>query len=356
LTHNQPFGGDFNFQAGTYGRIGLNGLTVPSSSEITSMVASPSASIVGDLFVVRSSSGYLEFRTGTSVTSTLGSPGSPTNIYGSSVNVNGYPLEFTDATPTPLNLGGVVQGSTFSNVPLVEMIRQLLYPYLGPQVTISLSQSIKERNHTSGTSSQFSYTLIKRTADITSSLVQISNSAGVILSGYPGGTLSGTGYLTQTYNDVFTFSGAQILANTNGNFTFSISVTDGTQSATASTTMKFVYPYFYGFSATTSNIQNIINGLTKLVDVQDDQTVSLAGTGYLYYVYPANYSTLAKIYDGNGFLLWQSGTTSTSWTYSTNTISSPSGIWGGTSYLVFRRVNVSTIPTPSQAYQFNFTP
>jgi hypothetical protein len=68
------------------------------------------------------------------------------------------------------------------------------------------------------------------------------------------------------------------------------------------------------------------------------------------------YLTLAKIYDGNGFLLWQSGTTSTSWTYSTNTISSPSGIWGGTSYLVFRTTSVVTIPPPSQAYQFNFTP
>jgi len=360
LTHNQSSGGDFNFLAGNYGRIGLNGLVVPSYTEINSMVLSPSASIVGDLFVVRSSSGNLEFRTGGTVTSTLGSPGSTTNIYGSPVNVNGFSLEFTDSTPTPQTLGGINAGTTFSNVPLVEMIRQLLYPYLGPLVTLSLVNSVIERNHIlvppAGTNVPFNYTLTKRTANITSTNIQIRNSAGVILTSYSGPVLTGSGFITQNYTDSFTFSGAQISANLNGSFTFSITTTDGTQSVSATSSLNFVYPYFYGFSATTSNTQNIINGLTKLVDLQDDQTVSLSGTGYLYYAYPANYLTLAKIYDGNGFLLWQSGTTSTSWTYSTNTISSPSGIWGGTSYLVFRTTNVVTIPPPSQAYQFNFTP
>lgn len=355
LTHNQPFGGDFNFEAGQYGRIGLNSLIVPSVTDISSMISSPSASIVGDLFVVRSSSGYLEFRTGGSVTSTLGSPDSPTSIFGSTVNVNGYPLDFTDSNPTIQDFGGVPQGSTFSNVPLVEIIRQLLYPYLGPQVTLNITNPIKERDHLSGTNSAFTYTLTKRSGDITSTTIQVINSSGVVLTSYSGPVLTGLGLISQTYTDSYTFSGPQISANLNGSFTFSVSTTDGTQSVVASSSMNFVYPYFYGFSATTSNTQTIINSLTKLIDVQDDQEVSLSGSGYLYYAYPASYLTLNKIYDGNGFLLWQTGTTSTSWTYSTNTISSPIGIWGGTSYLVFRTTNVVTIPLPSQAYQFNFT-
>lgn len=359
LSHNQSFGGDFNFIAGDYGRIGLNGLVVPSYTEINSMIVSPSASIVGDLFVVRSSSGNLEFRSGGSVTSTLGSHGTPTNIYGSTVDVNGFSLEFTDSTPTSQTIGGIPSGSTFSNVPLVEMIRLLLYPYLGPLVTLTITNPIQERNHIlvspAGTNVSFDYTLTKRTADLTSTTIQIKNSAGVILTSYAGPLLTGSGFISQTYTNSFTFSGSQISANLNGSFTFSVSTTDGTQSVTATSSLKFVYPYFYGFSATTSNTQNIINSLTKLVDVQDDQSVSLSGAGYLYYAYPANYSTLAKIYDGNGFLLWQYGTTSTSWTYSTNTISSPSGIWGGTTYLVFRTTDVITIPLPSQSYQFNFT-
>jgi len=357
LSHNQPFGGDFNFLAGNYGRIGLNGLVIPSYTEINSMIVSPSASIVGDLFVVRSNSGNLEFRTGAPVTSTLGSPGSPTTIFGSSVDVNGFSLEFTDLNPTPQTIGGIPAGSTFSNVPLVEMIRLLLYPYLGPLATLTITNPIQERNHTSGTNSTFTYTLTKRTANLTSTTIQIRNSVGAIIYNDPAGPLiTGSGFISQTYTDGFTFSGPQILTNNNGSFTFSVSTTDSTQSVTATSSLKFVYPYFYGFSATTLNTQNIINSLTKLVDVQDDQTVSLSGTGYLYYAYPANYLTLAKIYDGNGFLLWQSGVPSASWTYSTNTISSPSVIWGGVSYLIFRTTNVVTIGPPSQAYQFNFTP
>ena len=357
IAHNQPFGGDFNFVAGQYGRIGLNGLVVPSQSEIASIVASPTSSLIGDLFLVRNSSGYIEFRTGGSVTSVLGSPGITTNIFGSPVLVNGSPLEFTELNPTLQDFGGMPQGSTFSNVPVVEVLRQLLYPYLGPQVNISLTTPIRERSHISGTNSQFTYTLIKRSGDISSSTVDIRDDSNVVLTSYSGGTLAGSGYLSQTYNDSFTFSGANIQSNLTGNFTFSISATDGTQSVSASASMKFVYPYFYGFSPTTSNTQNIVNTyLTKLVDVQDDQTLPLSGTGYIYYAYPANYSTLSKIYDGNGFLLWQVGSVSTSWTYSTTSISSPSGLWGGASYLIFRTLNTVNIPLPSQAYQFNFTP
>jgi hypothetical protein len=142
-------------------------------------------------------------------------------------------------------------------------------------------------------------------------------------------------------------------------FTFSVSATDGIQSYTSSVTETFVYPYFYGFSATNSMavIQSTVaSDLIKLVDKFRDETVSLAGTGYLYYCYPDYYGSLAKIYDGNGFLLWQSGSASTSWTYSTVNISSPSGLWGGTQYRVFRTTNMVTIPLPSQNYHFNFTP
>ena len=45
LTHNQPFGGDFNFKAGNDGRISLNNFIIPSVNEISSMLSSPSASL-----------------------------------------------------------------------------------------------------------------------------------------------------------------------------------------------------------------------------------------------------------------------------------------------------------------------
>ena len=354
IAHTQPFGGDFNFIAGSNGRISVNNFVFPSVNELANMVISASASVVGDLFLVRSGSGFVELRSGSSL-NTLGSPGSATNIYGSPVNVNGYPLEFTNLTPTIISVGGIPAGSTFSNVPLVQMLDQLLYPYLVPLTSISVP-SVVERN--GGTTSNFSYTLTKRSDDITSSSIKIVGNS--VIANYSGPLLSGPGYISQTYYDSYTFSGAQILSNTSGVFTFSVVASDGIQSYTSSVSETFVYPYFYGFSATNSvssiSLTSSLITLTKIVDTRNNETASLVGTGYICYFYPYNYGTLSEILDGNGFIIYQSGTSSTSWTYSTTNISSPNALWASTQYYVYTTTNVVTVPLPSQNYQFKFTP
>ena len=353
ISHSQTFGGDFNFIAGSNGRVSVNNLVFPSVNELATMVGSATSSLLGDLFLVRSGSGYIELRSGGSI-NTLGTPGGITNIYGDPVNLNGYPLEFTDLSPTIVSLGGIAAGVTFSNVPLVEMIRQLIYPYLGPLTSISVP-GILERNHVSGTVSNFNYSLTKRSDNIISSTIKIIGNS--VISSYSGPLVSGSGYISNSYADSYTFSGVQIHSNNSGVFTFSVSATDGTQSYTSSATETFVYPYFYGFSATNSisGVQTIVNGLTKLVDTYNNETISLAGTGYIYYCYPYNYGPLLRIYDGNGFIIYQSGTSSTSWTYSAVNISSPSSLWSSTQYYVYSTVHPVTITLPSQNYQFKFT-
>jgi hypothetical protein len=72
-----------------------------------------------------------------SITS-LSSTGSVT-ISGNPVILNGLPINFTSNVPTPVTIGGIPAGSTFSNVPVTEMIRQILYPYIAPELNISLS-------------------------------------------------------------------------------------------------------------------------------------------------------------------------------------------------------------------------
>jgi hypothetical protein len=365
LTHNQSFGGDFNFIAGVSGRISLNNLVFPSTTELATMVSSPSASVVGDLYLVRNSSGNVELRQpGSGVSTTLGIPGGTTNIYGSPVNLNGFPLEFTDLNPTIIPLGGIAAGSTFSNVPLVEMIRQLLYPYLGPLTSISFTNTVFERNHTSNINVPFTYTLTKRSDGIVSS--QISAVGISPISVLPvGPTFSGSGYLSNSYSGGYTFSGLQISSNTGGVFTFSCVASDGTTSFTATQSIKFVYPYFFGFYPTTPTFSSIVmnpvistlatNG-GKLVNDYGSQSVGLGGTGYITFCYPYSYGLLSTIYDGNGFLVWQAGSASTSWTYSTTPLSlnSPTGLWTNGSYRVFRTTTSVTIPLPSQSYQFNF--
>ena len=364
LTHNQAFGGDFNFIAGANGRISLNNLVFPSQSDLVSMVSSPSASITGDLYLVRSLSGNVELRTpGSGVSNVLGVPGGTTNIYGSTVNLNGFSLEFTDLNPTIIPIGGIPAGSTFSNVPLSEMIRQLLYPYLAPLTALNFTTTIYERNHSSNTNVPFTYTLTKRSNNVTSSSISgVGTSAFTVLS--PGPTIAGSGYLSNSYSGSYTFSSISVSTNTSGVFTFSYVATDGTTSYTATQSVKFVYPYFFGFYPTsptfsTGVMNNVVQSLAtsggKLISDYGSQSVGLGGTGYICYCYPYSYGLLSEIYDGNGFLLWQSGTTSTSWTYSTVAVSiaSPTGLWNGP-YRVFTTTSVVSIPLPSQNYQFNF--
>lgn len=365
FTHNQPFGGDFNFIAGASGHISINNLVFPSQNELTSMLSSPSASIVGDLYLVRSSSGGVELRLpGSGVSNVLGVPGGTTNIYGSTVNLNGFSLEFTDLNPTVVSLGGVPAGSTFSNVPLSEMIRQLLYPYLGPLTSINFTTSLYERNHSSSTNVPFNYVLTKRSNNVTSSSISgVGTSIFTVLS--PGPTISGGGYISNSYVGGYTFSGVSVQNNTGGVFTFSYVATDGTTSYTATQSIKFVYPYFYGFYPTNPTfsgtvMNNVVQYLStsggKLITDYGSQSVGLGGTGYICYCYPYSYGLLSEIYDGNGFLLWQAGSSSTSWTYSTAGISiaSPTGLWSSALYRVFKTTTSVTIPLPSQSYQFNF--
>lgn len=334
IAHNNPYGGNFNLQAGNTGRISLNNLIFPSVNELSTMIASPAAASTTDLFPVRTSSGFIELKSA--------------SFSGGSVPT------YTNLTPTPQDLGGIPAGSTFSNVPLVEMLNMLLYPYLGPLASMSVPLSVIERNHVGNTVATYSYTLTKRSAPLTSQVTIISNVA--TLYNAAGYSIAGSGYISNTYQTIFTFSSAQVQANIPGYFTFSVSATDGTQSSVGTASIKTVYPYFHGFSSTTSNVQNIIdNDLTKMVKDYGSQSVELSGTGYLHYCFPVSYGDLSAIYDGNDFLIWQFGSASVSWTYSTVAgINSPSGVWSGVSYRVYRTTSQVTIPLPSQNYKFNF--
>lgn len=50
-------------------------------------------------------------------------------------------MQYTNSTPTPVAIGGIPEGSTFTAVDLQEMFTRILYPYTKPNVNISLSTS-----------------------------------------------------------------------------------------------------------------------------------------------------------------------------------------------------------------------
>jgi len=333
IIHTNPFGGDFNFQAGTKGRISLNGMVFPSYDEYTAMGSNQANAT--DKFLVRTSAGYIELK---------------------SASFSGIPAPtFTETTPVPVGIGGIPAGTTFSNVAFEEMLRTLLYPYLGPASSISISTPIRERNHVTSDSVPYDYQIVKRSGDVTSSLLV----GGAIppISPVIGPSITGGGFVTNDYSATQSITNVQIQNSSSGKFTFSFITTDGTQSSTASSVLEYVYPYYYGFSATTSNVASLISGGTfsKLVDVYGSQSLAITGEGYLHYCYPSSYGDISEIYDGNGFLIFDFGTPSSTWTHSTVTgVSSELGIWSGVTYKVYSTTVPIEVTLPTQTYQFNF--
>lgn len=354
-----PNGGDINLSSSN-GRLSIqNQLIFPTEAEILSTVTgSASTSSSNDLFLVREITGRVGFKKIKVDYVNIGDPFTPINIQGNPVQLNGFPLDFTELTPTVATVGGIGIGITFSNVPLVEMIRMIIYPELGPLASINLQYDVLERNHSGNTTISYNYSLTKRSYDIASTQRVILGYPGVNIN-TPDQTVSGSGLIIQNFTDSYTFSGSQIQSSDN-TFTFSIIPSDGTFSYTATDVINFVYPYFYGFSNTlatnTIDFNNIVsNDLYKNVDIKQNQNLSLYGLNeYLYFSYPASYGTISTIYDSSNFLIYEAGSTTSIWTYSTITnINSPIGYWSGIPYLVYRTINKSTIPS-TEEYKFNF--
>lgn len=73
--------------------------------------------------------------------------------------------------------------------------------------------------------------------------------------------------------------------------------------ASASRTLRGVYPVLYGVSATDYSTSGNVYDLTKLVTTEGNKTVNMDGSGFIYYAVPVAWTDefLSSIIDGNGF-------------------------------------------------------
>jgi hypothetical protein len=311
-----------------YGHVILNGVRWPTSGSNNSNQVDHVLKykwINGEPYAV------WEANVTASVTSIISS--GPVQINGVPVTINGYPIEFTDSEPTPVDFGGIPAGSTFSNVPIVEMIRRMLYPYIKPRLTTSLNYSLIEfRDDSKLLSLDMSWELIKNSTYSVSTGTIPTNVP--LFSTYPGtppvttnGIFTGsiratpTGQLSSLYNVGTTASWLQQ--------TFTVSVVDTYPSyATSSSSIFYVIPWFFGTSTTSATqgtpIRNILGTVSTLDPFvtptsgrltpflrrpatastsDNDQVVRLStqgltaqNTGYIYFGYPSAFPDLVDIF------------------------------------------------------------
>ena len=328
---NTSIFGNINVQS-DYGTVSINDITFPTISE-----SSASAS---NLKTLKWNNGKLVWDDITyGNLNYIGMTGVDLQIFGTPVSVNGYSLLLDDSRLMPLKVNDMVVGTTFSQEPISEVIKKLLYTYLKPQCVIKILPPYNLGYSEVGTfpTPVVQYSITKRTyptfaASLTNMIPGI----------YP--AISTPGQVTQTS----TSNGVVITPITTAVTTFTITVTDGTQSATASTSIKGIYPYFYGYSTLPSMTNIGLGSLTKLVEDKSSKNLIVSGSGNLYFIYDSTYGTLSNIYDWNG------NTASGSFSYATQIFSSPSGLWAAKQFYVYKYTGAPTLAPPGLNFNFQY--
>jgi hypothetical protein len=75
-------------------------------------------------------------------------------------------VTYTNANPTPLTIGGIPAGSTFSNKTMTEMWNALLYPYIQPSASLTVS-GVNPREFGASNSVTLNWSVTKGSRNIT---------------------------------------------------------------------------------------------------------------------------------------------------------------------------------------------
>ena len=372
------YGGNINIKS-DYGVVTLNGLRFPTYSDMLS------SSYDGYVLKYRWIGGapyatWESIASQSSITSMISA--GTVSITGSPVLLNGLDINFTDSTPVPTAIGGILAGETFSNVPVTEMIRKIIYQYIAPTLTSNMSSSfIESGNSVTAAALKLNYTIVKNsTYNITSLSVNNPYSGSLYTLPIITNSTTVTSFVTPTLGGSLSLAGTQSW-NSNS-WTITLGDTYPT-TKTSTSSVKVVIPWYYGTSttggtssATINSILGTASGSNKLTPILTEpavsssstynKTVALSGDGvYVYFGYPADFPDLVSIIDPNGFNVFTSfkkyiiGTT-------LNPIYAPTTppLWSGKSYKFYIYVGVGggnpitttigTYPTYSGNYQFKF--
>lgn len=309
--------GDINIESNS-GNLILNSITFSTISDYSSQIS--------DNKVLLWNGSEMEFGDlAFPATSSLGTQSEVLDIIGNPVNVNGFPIEFSDSRRCSFETGDIIFGSSFTNISLEEMLRRIIYPYLPPTSSIRILPPFNLGIAEIGTfpAPIIEWRINKKTLPTLQTAL-----TNMIPGSYPPITNS-------EYETVVGQSNGVVISPIGTQSTiFSVIVNDGTQSTTSSTSIRGIYPYFWGFSnlstMTTIGLQN----LQKFVLEQGDKEVEIFGEGNFYFIYPSDYDDLVDVKDQNNISIIGSFSTTT------QNFSSPFGLWAGKLFKVYKIENI----------------
>lgn len=216
-----------------------------------------------------------------------------TQGYLAKVTIDGtnYPVKpsasekYTNATPTPIAVGGIAKGTTFDNKSMSEMFDALLYPYVAPS-NLVLNASEMNGTFEQGTTitlNSISWSFSKNSGTPSKLVLKILGETDIVVASGNVAT-SGTYKLSKS-----------ITASTNAHLVLTYekgTINSNTVYAT------FVYPYYYGVGDVGTDPET----LTKLVQSKGTKTLSFSpNKQHIIFAYPKSYGDLKSIKDSNGF-------------------------------------------------------
>lgn len=198
---------------------------------------------------------------------------------------------------TVSSLGGIPAGTNLNDLTIQEVLTKLLFPYIAPSVSASLTYSPN--------ASIYEYGRIVSVTNINARVTKKSESIQNIKF-YKNNNLINTISTNCSNGGTFSYTletSVSITSNTSNSY-FKVIVYDGTTNVTANTnSFTFVYPYYYGVINNDAEInETLIKNLTKQVVAKGNKTYSYSPNFQkMVIAYPKSYGVLKSILDPNGF-------------------------------------------------------
>lgn len=346
LDGTSQVGGDINIVS-DWGNVQLNGIVFPKNLQNKSS---------------DNNDKYLKFvwdqarNVGIATWSSIGSVNSESlvssatlSISGNPILMNGLAFNFSDPNPVPIGVGGIPEGTTFDNVPVTTVLRQLLYPYILPSIKTSFQYTFIESGDSDTMKNQILNWEITWT---TEQLYQGYQSPPNLLRSSP--PFPDVRLLPQGSSNGYVIPVMPTTVSPNQGFTtFTITTTieDAPQRGNripATSTFYVVLPWFYGTSTNitidTRDLTFINDTLTDLnqilrlgpttnesVQVSLDTSLFPNKLGCVYFAYPSSYGDLTNILDQNGYPVFADYRK-----YTIRGLQSPKGYWGGSENRIYK--------------------
>ena len=208
-------------------------------------------------------------------------------------------LRYTNKQPTLTAHGGIPAGTTFDNKALAEILGDILYPYVAPTVTCTVTAPANGGVYEYGANPTITSVRVgvtKKSKDITK--IEIFNTediSGPLATQTDGVKDGGT----------FNYSISKVLDNLTSNLRIRARITDASGKTVTADSGAFyvIYPMWYGAIDKNATVdQNVVKSVTKLVQTKSNRSLTFTSDNQrLMIAYPASYGQITSIMDPNGF-------------------------------------------------------